>query len=68
MLFPGKYATKLKTVKYAFICPIKTFQFPSECLESSLNQSENRKNPIAKNMTCHRNPPLVICVPFRPTY
>ena len=55
MQFHTKYATKLKTVQ---ICPIKTFSFSSECLESSLNPSKNRKNPIAKNMTCHRNPPL----------
>ena len=47
-----------KRSKYAFIFPIKSFPFSSECLESSLNQSENQDNPIAKNMTCHRNPPL----------
>ena len=38
--------------------PNKTFPFSSEYLQSSLNKSENRKNPFAKNMTCHRNPPL----------
>ena len=57
MQFRTKYATKLKSSKYAFICPIKTFPFSSECLESSLNQSENRNNSIEKNI-CHRNPPL----------
>ena len=59
MQFYTKYATKLKMSKYAFIlCPIKTFPFSPECLESSLNQSENGNNPIAENITCHRNPLL----------
>ena len=38
--------------------PNKTLPFSSKYLDSSLNQSENRKNPIAKNMAFHRNPPL----------
>ena len=58
MQFRTKYATKLKTVQICIYMPNKIFLFSSECLESTLNQSENRKNPIAKNMTCHRNPPL----------
>ena len=59
MQFHTKYATKIeKWSKYAFICPMKTFPFSSECLESSLNQFENQNNPISKNMTYHRNPPL----------
>ena len=57
MQFCTKYATKLKTVQICIYMPNKT-TFSSEYLESSLNQSENRNNPIAKNMTCHRNPPL----------
>ena len=54
MQFCTKYATKFKKrSKYALICPIKTFPFSSEYLESSLKKSENRNN-----MTCHRNLPL----------
>ena len=48
MQFRAKYATKSKTVQICIYMPNKTCPFPSECLESSLNQSENRKNPIAK--------------------
>ena len=59
MQFRTKYATKLKTVQICIYMPNKNLPFSSECLKSSLNQSENRNNPIAKNMTCHRNPYLI---------
>ena len=56
MQFRTKYAIKLKMVQIFIYMPNKNLPFSSEWLESSLNQSENRNNPIAKNMTCHRNP------------
>ena len=58
MTFHTKYSTKLKTVQICIYMPNKNLPISSECLKSSLNQSENRNNLIAKNMTRHRNPPL----------